>query len=437
MSLTPDTSLASLLERPVAVFGGGVSGRTAAALICRLGGRATLFDERPGEGCVAEVNPAVLRLHGLAIVSPGFNPGHPWLALAQAAHLSCWSELDLAARLWKGRILAVTGTNGKTTLTEFLTHALRTNGETAHSTGNIGHSFCRLVADMDGGAADTWAVCEVSSFQAESLTQLRADAVLWTNFAEDHLERHPGMEAYFAAKQRLFACLRTDAVVLVGSSVVRQAEQLGRTLPADSSVVTEALTPDPALSGTVFERYPQRENFVLARAWWLRSGRPEANLLSAARTFSLGRHRLSRLGEHAGVTWWNDSKATNFHAVEAALGCFAEPVLLIAGGKSKGGDLAAFVRRIAPRVRHAFLLGETRGVLASFCAVYRLPFTLCDTLEQAVLRAGEGARPGDNVLLSPGFASFDMFRGYDDRGSQFEQLVRTRFLAVASPVIFN
>ncbi|MDF3058349.1 MAG: murD [Rariglobus sp.] len=124
-----------------------------------------------------------------------------------------------------------------------------------------------------------------------------------------------------------------------------------------------------------------------------------------------------------GVTWWNDSKATNFHAVEAAVAGFGAPVILIAGGKSKGGDVASFVRRLAPQVKHAFLIGETRNVLAMFAGVSGLPHTVCVNLEEAVRRAAAMASAGDNILLSPGFSSFDQFKNYEDRGRQFVALV--------------
>ena len=124
------------------------------------------------------------------------------------------------------------------------------------------------------------------------------------------------------------------------------------------------------------------------------------------------------------MTFWNDSKATNFHAVESALARFDAPVVLIAGGKAKGGDLAGFVHRMAPRVKHALLIGETSTELAFHCAAFRVAHTSCATLAEAVQRAAELAERGGNVLLSPGFASFDMFRGYADRGEQFERLVR-------------
>jgi UDP-N-acetylmuramoylalanine--D-glutamate ligase len=129
------------------------------------------------------------------------------------------------------------------------------------------------------------------------------------------------------------------------------------------------------------------------------------------------------VGEKRGVTFWNDSKATNFHAVEAALATFAGPVLWIGGGKAKGGDLAGFVHRIAGRIRHAFLIGETSPTLVGHCREARVPATACASLAEAVVGAFGLAAAGDHVVLSPGFASFDMFRGYDDRGRQFQQLV--------------
>jgi UDP-N-acetylmuramoylalanine--D-glutamate ligase len=345
-------------------------------------------------------------------------------------------ELDFASLSWKGRIIAVTGTNGKTTLVEFLVHALRLAGFDARAAGNVGTPLSQVAAESGGGPGEI-AVCEVSSFQAETLRHFRAEALLWTNFAEDHLERHGGMEAYFRAK--CAAAARADKV-FAGSSVkgsgfgfcpgkgVRSQtipDFVGEKSRPDPFWIDTAGQPaDPRLEGTVFERYPQRENFLLAAAWWQAAGLEAGVLYGAARSFQLGRHRLARVAEHDGVAYWNDSKATNFHAVEAALLRFDSPVLLIAGGKSKGGDLAGFVRRISPRVRHAFLIGETCGPLAAACTAAAVAHTLSGALGEAVRGAAAQAVAGDNVLLSPGFASFDQFRGYADRGEQFEILVR-------------
>ncbi len=418
MPLAIPALLKPRLAAPVAILGGGVSGAGVQALVAALGATGRVYDAK-GTDFTAKAAAG----HALVVYSPGFAPEHPWLARARAAGAEVLPELDFAALAWTGRVVAVTGTNGKTTLTEFLTHALRSIGRTAVATGNIGHPFSKLVADLAGGTRDAIALCEVSSFQAEALRHFHADAALWTNFAEDHLERHPGLEAYFSAKWNLVA-RTTSGGVFAGSSVQRFAAKFDRPLPAAAAVATEGQPADPRLAGTVFAEYPQRENYLLAAAWWRAAGHEERALVAAAKTFTLGRHRLARVLEAEGVTYWNDSKATNFHAVEAALARFAAPVVLIAGGKGKGGDLAGFVHRIAPRVKHAVLIGERSAELAFHCSTFRVAHTSCASLEEAVRRAAELAAPGEHVLLSPGFASFDQFRNYEDRGDQFEKLVR-------------
>ncbi|HYD84007.1 MAG TPA: UDP-N-acetylmuramoyl-L-alanine--D-glutamate ligase, partial [Opitutus sp.] len=334
LTLTVPESFRPWLTRPVGILGGGVSGVGVTALLATIGAESVIYDAKG-----TPFSAKAAKAHGLVVFSPGFAPEHEWLALARAAGCECLNELDFASAFWRGAIIAVTGTNGKTTLTEFLTHALRATSHEAHATGNIGHSFAQLVAASDGGTTETIAVCEVSSFQAETLKRFRADATLWTNFAEDHLERHPGLESYFGAKWNLVARTKPGAV-FAGSSVQRFAEKFNRPLPASAAIQTEGVAADARLHGTVFAEYPQRENFVLAAAWWRVAGLPEEALITAAQNFQLGRHRLARIGEHEGVTFWNDSKATNFHAVEAALARFEKPVVLIAGGKAKGGDLA-------------------------------------------------------------------------------------------------
>jgi UDP-N-acetylmuramoylalanine--D-glutamate ligase len=429
MSLVAPEFIHPLLEHPVAIFGGGVSGRSVLALVESLGGKGLIFDEKASDGVRAEFRGAAVQEHRLIVFSPGFKPTHPWIGAARAAGAVCLAELDFASLFWRGSLIAITGTNGKTTLTEFLTHALRSIGRDACATGNIGHSFARLVLELGGGAPDSVAVCEVSSFQAEMLRYFRADAALWTNFAEDHLERHGTMEEYFLAKWRLFE--RTvGGHVFAGTSVQHYAQIFGQTLPADALIATENQPADVLLRGTVFAHYPQRENFLLAAAWWRGAGLREDALYAAAASFSLGAHRLARVGARDGVTYWNDSKATNFHAVEAAVAGFPAPVILIAGGKSKGGDVAAFVGRIAPHVKHVFVIGDTRNVLATLCGARQVSHTVCADLAEAIGLAARTARSGDNVLLSPGFASFDQFRSYEDRGAQFINLVNNLGVAL-------
>ena len=417
MPLETPTFISRRIDRPVAILGAGASGRGAAELASSLGAAAVLYD-RNG----TEFTPERARSHGLVIFSPGFQPGHPWLGIARDCGCMSMAELDFASIFWRGRVIAVTGTNGKTTLTEFLTHALTGAGRRALATGNIGVPFSRIVADEMGGNPETTAVCEVSSFQAEQLGHFYADGLIWTNFAEDHLERHPDLEAYFAAKWVMV--IRTaPGRLFVGGSVEREGARLGRPLPPGACVPTEGQPADPGLEGTAFAAYPQRENFILAAAWWRSEGLDSALLYKAARSFRVGRHRLACVATIDGVGYWNDSKATNFHAVEAALAGFETPVVLIAGGRSKGGDLAGFAARIAPRVAHAVLIGETGSVLAAALEAQGVPHSECAGLDEAVRRAAAVAPSGGNVLLSPGFSSFDMFRDYEERGDRFELAV--------------
>jgi UDP-N-acetylmuramoylalanine--D-glutamate ligase len=417
MALVIPDFLSSRLTQPVAILGAGLSGEGANRLLSKLGAVSVVYDRKGREFTAEDA-----RGHSLVLFSPGFALHHPWLEAARKAGCICMAEIDFASLFWRGRVIAVTGTNGKTTLTEFLAHSLSRVGRPAKAAGNIGYPFSSLAADLDGGTEEATAVIEVSSFQAEQLGHFSADALLWTNFAEDHLERHGSMESYFSAKWELV--LRTPpGRFFAGSSVQRHAVQFGRLVPGAAAIATESQPADPRMEGTPFESYPQRENMLLAQALWRAEGLGDADFVSAAKSFRAGRHRLTRVSVVDGVTFWNDSKATNFHAVEAALAGFPKPVVLIAGGRSKGGDLAAFAARVAPRVAHAVLIGETAPILAAAFELSGVPHTACASLEEAVRFAASAAQPSGIVLLSPGFASFDMFRNYEDRGNQFEKAV--------------
>ncbi|MDF9833241.1 UDP-N-acetylmuramoylalanine--D-glutamate ligase [Ereboglobus sp. PH5-5] len=425
----PDFLVPHLAKAP-AVLGGGRSGEAVLALLEKLGAKGVLYDEKL-KHAKHVFTATQARAHPLVIFSPGFTANHKWLAAARKAGCETLGELDFASLFWRGKIIAVTGTNGKTTLTEFLTHALRSIKRDTTAAGNVGFPFSALVNRTDGGTIDDTAVVEVSSFQSESFKYFRADSALWINFAEDHLERHQHMRDYFDAKWRLLD-RSLGGIILAGDSVQRHAAEFGCALPPDACVATENQPADILLAGTIFEHYPQRENFLIAAAWWRHAGLPEQALYAAAQNFKLGRHRLQRVAEVRGVSYWNDSKATNFHAVEAALSQFPSPAILIAGGLSKGGDIPGFVRRIAPSVKHALLIGATSGELSAACRAYNVSHTACATFAEAVKLASKNAQSGDHVLLSPGFASFDMFTSYEDRGDQFEQLVAGLAAAPAS-----
>jgi UDP-N-acetylmuramoylalanine--D-glutamate ligase len=415
MSEFPE-SLRRRLTRPAAVFGEGVSGRSVAESLAAGGFASVIYDER-GEN--RTFGPEEAARHDLLVYSPGFAQTHPWLLAARRAGLHCLTELDFGALLWTGPAVAVTGTNGKTTITEFLSFAFKRAGLDAIACGNVGLPLTSLHRTVSNGSF--LAVVEVSSFQAEDLRHFTPEAVLWSNFDEDHLDRHGELETYFRAKYRLIERMMPGGILVVGESVVAAARVFGIELPADTLVAARAEVTDTVPAGSVFDSWPQRENWALLVKYWQARGLPLRQLEEAARLFRIPPHRLRKVAESKGVEFWNDSKGTNFHAVEAALSQFSVPVRWIGGGKWKGGDLGRFVRRIAPLIESACLIGETAEELKRHFDELGKPARAYPSLQDAVVAAAKDAQGPAVILLSPGFSSFDQFRGYAERGLVFER----------------
>ncbi len=410
--------LAPLLERTVAVFGGGASGMAARDLLLVLGAEVDVYDERAGEGhlCSFGVNEA--NQHDLVVYSPGFPFDHEWLAVARDMGMRLMPEVDLGAALWNGPIIAITGTNGKTTLTEFLEKAFGSVGLEAYACGNIGRPLSRLLAD--GINSEAIAVCEVSSFQASGSSCLQADYVLWTNFDVDHLDRHGSLEQYFNSKYKLVDLMRGDSF-FYGESVLAHARFFGVELP-DKGLVEEGAE---GIYGTVFENLPERKNYFIARSLWLSMGLSEEGLVEAAHTFRKSPHRMELIRSAGGISFWDDSKATNFHATFGGLSRFTKPAIWIGGGKDKGCDIGGFSNRLAPQLSSAHLIGETAQHLCAALTEQGCKVRVYDSLEEAVIGARSLAESGDNVLLSPGFASLDMFDSYSQRGEAFKKAVNS------------
>jgi UDP-N-acetylmuramoylalanine--D-glutamate ligase len=404
------------LARPAAILGDGVSGRAMAAALAAAGRAREVYDAR---GPLARFGPEEAARHDLVLLSPGFAQNHPWVLAARRAGCLCLGELDFAALLWDGPAVAVTGTNGKTTLVEFLAFAHKRAGRDAVACGNIGLPLTTVALEAPGGLLP---VVEVSSFQAEDLRHFAPEAVLWTNLDEDHLDRHGDMESYFRAKHKLVERLLPAGILVVGESVEAHARALGIGLPADTLVARRSDAEGRVPPGSAFDTWPQRENWALAARYWEARGLPADALADAARLFRAAPHRLRKVAEAGLVEFWNDSKGTNFHATLAALAEFDCPVRWIGGGKWKGGDLRRFAERLAPRLERAHLVGETGPELLGLLGELGKPCELHATLEEAVIAAGrEAAAVRTVVLLSPGFASLDMFRGYAERGHVFER----------------
>ena len=413
--------LTALLSRPAAVMGAGLSGRAAEALLKRQGFDVVVYDEHASDACQT-FHPEYAQRHGLVVYSPGFSKEHPWLEIARSAGCRCLGELEFAAHCWQGRLIAITGTNGKTTLTQFLGFALRHVGWETVVAGNVGVPFSKVCAEASNTRGAV-ALCEVSSFQSESLEAFPAHTILWTNFSEDHLDRHTGLADYFKAKWRLIEVQRLKTRIIFGPSIPAAAERFGHTLPATALVVDPLEEDGIPPEGSVFKTVPQQDNYRLAHAFWRAEGLPLGELQACARRFRLPPHRLQQIAEIKGIRFWNDSKATNFAATLAALSHFDKPVYWIGGGLPKGGDRASFVRQLASKVHTAFLIGTTAVDLERELGRQGTPARRFATLEAAVADAYALATPQGNVVLSPGFASFDMFPGYAERGICFEKAV--------------
>jgi len=415
MSEFPE-SLRRRLTRPAAIFGEGVSGRSVAESLASAGFASVIYDER-GEN--RQFGPEEAARHDLLVYSPGFAQSHPWILAARRAGLHCLTELDFGALLWTGPAIAITGTNGKTTITEFLSFAFKRSGLDAIACGNVGLPLTSLHRTVSNGSFV--AIVEVSSFQAEDLRHFTPEAVLWTNFDEDHLDRHGDLESYFRAKFRLIERMMPGGILVVGESVVSSARTFGIELPAEAIVATRAEVADTVPAGSVFDSWPQRENWAILCKYWQARGIPMRHLEEAARLFRVPPHRLRKVAENKGVEFWNDSKGTNFHAVQAALSEFSIPVRWIGGGKWKGGDLARFVRNIVPLVDSAYLIGETADELKRHFDELGKSARCYPSLQDAVVAAAKDAPAPSAILLSPGFSSFDQFRGYAERGLVFER----------------
>ncbi len=407
----------------MAVLGAGVSGKATQGLLRRLGLPSVLYDQRPVEGARGDFGHEQTRSHRLIIYSPGFAPDHPWLQMARSAGCLCLGEIDFASLFFHGEVIAITGTNGKTTLTEFLAEAYHKNGRRAFAVGNNGRPLATVAGRKN--TENKLAVCEVSSFQSETLRHFRCNALLWSNFQEDHLDRHSSLEGYFKAKWNLVnRIVREDSVFVAGESVFSAARRYGFELPPSASMVEEkgeSSWPLPVASA--FAAPPQAANLRLARRFWKLKGHPENVLKNSTASFPARRHRLNHVCKIRGVSFWNDSKATNFASAQAALESFSGPVHWIGGGWNGGGALIAFARHMARKTRTAYLIGDTAQTIAGEFSRVCSAARVCRNLKEAVAEAMRAARPGESILFSPGFSSFDMFKNYAHRGKCFEKTV--------------
>jgi UDP-N-acetylmuramoylalanine--D-glutamate ligase len=414
-------NIESTLDEPIAILGWGVSGRALAELLDGHGYSYSVYDEKAqGENIGSEFFEVQAKRHKLAIFSPGFPQNHQWIKTARKYCLEVVGEMDFASLFWRGDIIAVTGTNGKTTICSFLSMALQRQGVRVLLGGNIGVPLSRIV--LENNNEDAVVVCEVSSFQSEKLQFFQPDTVMWTNFGEDHLDHHSSMEEYFRAKWDLVGRLKEGGDLLLGDSVVAYSEKFGLRVPEGAVVISSKnLDIEKIPNNSPFKSRPQMPNYFMTLAFWKIKGYTELSLRNVAMNFKLAAHRLSVIGDYHGVQFWNDSKATNFDAVIAALDTFSKPVKWIGGGKNKGGDLAVFTKAIAPKIKYAYLIGEVSTQLQRLLSDIGVTAHLCNTLDEAVIRSYSEGEFVPDIVFSPGFSSFDMFDNYVHRGNSFQK----------------
>ncbi len=441
-----------LFGQKVVVLGFGRSGQAATRLLLVSGAKVIVSDKRPKEelpralmasfeaqGVLFDLGghrPEVFEGADLVVVSPGVPP--EVYRPAEEAGLEVIGELELAYRFLKDkRLIAVTGTNGKTTTTAMITDILRLAGKKVFVGGNYGTPLSEFV--LAGQKAD-YVVLEVSSFQLETIKTFAPEVSLLLNITPDHLERYASFEDYVQAKMRLFENQRREDAAIIPADLPTSQRAFLKTKARIFDFGRERSATAQLTEGAFFLRLPGRDeeryslagfkplglhnrlNFVAAALAARLSGADPEAINRAVRSFVGFSHRLEFIGCFGGVYFVNDSKATNVDATLKALEGLAGPIVLILGGKHKGASYRPLAPLVKEKVRLLILMGESRFLMAEDLRDL-VPTKMVENLEEAVAVAISEAMTGDTVLLSPAAASFDQFENYQERGDIFRELV--------------
>ncbi|MBV8955072.1 MAG: UDP-N-acetylmuramoyl-L-alanine--D-glutamate ligase [Solirubrobacterales bacterium] len=365
------------------------------------------------------------------IKSPGVPQQAPAVLAARERGLAVLGELELAWRLLENEFIAVTGTNGKTTTTEWIGHVHREAAAPVAVAGNVGTAVSSLVGALP---AQSTVVCEASSFQLEDSIDFAPEAALLLNLAPDHLDRHGTYANYVAAKLRIFgnqgnhdlAVAATDVPVEDLGGCARRVlfgEGFGAELSAHAGHLWWEEEPLLRIDEISLPGAHNRQNAMATAAVCLARGLEREAVTAGLRTFAGVAHRLELVATRDGVAFVNDSKATNVASTLVALSSYAGGVHLIAGGRGKGQDFSPLAAPVAERCRAVYLIGEAAGELSDALAGTGVPVHSEGDLDRAVAAARAAALPGEVVLLSPACASYDQYRDFEARGEHFRQLV--------------
>jgi UDP-N-acetylmuramoylalanine--D-glutamate ligase len=430
----------------VAVLGAGLSGTAAALLLKSEGANVTVLDSAE-EKRLLKSTLDNLRAEGIGVVagaeadrdsgkydfvvlSPGIDPDSALAQNFSSRQIDMIGELELGWRSCELPVIAITGTNGKTTTTEMLAQMLDACGQRTIACGNIGKPLSEVAREKKDFDVLT---VEVSSFQLETIKAFRPSVSLWLNFAPDHLDRYASVAEYRAAKLRIFENQTADDVAIVNAG-----ESLPEIAPrkitfsaytdrsdfrlAEGTIVYQN-TPVLKLADTKLRGSHNIENLMATLAAGHARGLSFEEMVPPLCAYESRPHRCEFVREVRGVGYINDSKATNLDAVEAALRAQEKPVVLIAGGKDKGFTFESLRPLVKEKVGSTILIGEMAESIARDWGG-AVKCEIANSLADAVERAHAIAKPGEVVLFSPGTSSFDMFKSYADRGDQFRALVQ-------------
>ena len=447
-----------LAGKNVLVFGAAVSGISAAETLLAAGARVTLADGKELEKlkqtdgltgltgratlALGRQDEALLDTMDLLIISPGISIHHALPQVALRRKIPVWGEVELAGRLCQAPIVAVTGTNGKTTTTTLLGEMMKTRYDEVVIGGNIGVGLAQAVGRV---GADGYVVAEISSFQLEAAGTFHPHIAVMLNLTPDHLDRHGSLDGYAAVKEQIFANQTAqDYLVLNHDDVrVRDMAQRCRSRAFFFSRQIELETGAFVSAGAICLRWQGKtetvcridemklfgghnvENALAACSAAYLAGVAPSQMAKLLREFSGVEHRIEPVATLEGVRWFNDSKATNPESSIKALEAFPGQVILIAGGRDKNTDLAEFMNLVKQKVDRLILIGEAAERFAAAAQAAGVKnIVQAGSLAEAVETACQLARSPQVVLLSPACASYDMFDNYEQRGRIFKQLVR-------------
>jgi len=428
------------------IVGFGITGQAVAAVLIERGHLPIVIDDRPGASAIEAADVMGIELVAapsdaalsevvdratVLLPSPGVPDAHPVFACAAATGVSIRSEFDLA-QLWDDRpIVAITGTNGKTSVTMLVTAALEASGLRAEAVGN---TPTPLVAAIGDAEIDVFVV-EASSFRLAHSHCFRPSVATWMNFAPDHLDAHADLETYRQAKASIWSHLGPDAVAVANldDGTVMQAAPVGAitfgSTAGDWHIEGDHLVgPEGPLVS--IERLARRRphdlsNAACVAATAIAAGATAEGVAAALESFEGLPHRLALVGEWNDVSWFNDSKATVPQATIAAVGGF-DSVVLIAGGRNKGLDLGELATAVPP-VHTVVATGDAADEIAAAFAGTGVDIVLGTSMVEAIDLAAGASRPGDTILLSPACTSFDWYENYGQRGDDFVSLVTAKF----------